>query len=267
MKMGMTTLVVAVDLCQQIHHNRPRRRRRWQHWRVLKVLVVMEDFLACLPNQSSSNGSMDSKDASGDQKLELVILDAHTELEESDRVQDPAIEGNAFAEMIEGFSVTFNHVLRGDKDLDDFVSNIANVFNEAVELKVNFRGLSSSEVETLSPDCIDKVALPDSKVVDKIHLKKYIKTDVSTMSQGFHAMKTEFWGYESDSKLQEIEELKLDLWSLQNALLIQRLAIRCHRHHEWVQGSQGQVHHLPTRLRRKPLEESAGSCVYDYDEM
>ncbi|CAL9218028.1 unnamed protein product [Arabidopsis halleri] len=203
LKMGMTILVVAVNLCQQIHHNRPRRRRRWQHWRGLQVLVVMEDFLemeklACLPYQSSSNGSMDSKDCSADQKSEMVILDAHTKQNchlaeqklqsihqdlknavsrihdfvlllrnEVSTGQDPAIEGNDFAESIEGFSVTFNHVLRGDKDLDDFVSNIANVFNEAMELKVYFRGLSSSEVEILSPDCIDKVALPESKVVDK----------------------------------------------------------------------------------------------------
>ncbi|CAH8254845.1 unnamed protein product [Arabidopsis lyrata] len=171
--MGMTILVVAVNLCQQIHHNRPRRRRRWQHWRGLQVLVVMEDFLemeklACLPNQSSSNGSMDSKDCSADQKSEMVILDAHTKQSPGTKSgQDPAIEGNDFAESIEGFSVTFNHVLRGDKDLDDFVSNIANVFNEAMELKVYFWGLSSSEVEILSPDCIDKVALPESKVVDK----------------------------------------------------------------------------------------------------
>ncbi|EFH70337.1 hypothetical protein ARALYDRAFT_891592 [Arabidopsis lyrata subsp. lyrata] len=189
-EMGMTILVVAVNLCQQIHHNRPRRRRRWQHWRGLQVLVVMEDFLemeklACLPNQSSSNGSMDSKDCSADQKSEMVILDLqsiHQDLKnavsrihdfllllrnEVSTGQDPAIEGNDFAESIEGFSVTFNHVLRGDKDLDDFVSNIANVFNEAMELKVYFWGLSSSEVEILSPDCIDKVALPESKVVDK----------------------------------------------------------------------------------------------------
>lgn len=71
--------------------------------------------------------------------------------------QDPAIEGNDFAESIEGFSITFNHVLRGDRDL-----NIANVFNEAMELKVNFRGLSSSEVENLSQDCINKVVDKDS---------------------------------------------------------------------------------------------------------
>ncbi|EOA36801.1 hypothetical protein CARUB_v10008255mg [Capsella rubella] len=280
---------------------------------------LMDDFLemeklACLPNQSSSNGSMDSKDFSGDQKSELVILDGHTELEESDRGspaavmefksrlskviesvstdvdlqkiaadikcilqdvnacmdqekpsevqvhpeevsdlcpeqslvedchlaeqklqsihhdlknavsrihdfvlllrnevkigQDTAIEGNDFVELIEGFSVTFNHVLCGDKNLDDFVLNLANVFNEAMELKVNFRGLASSEVETLSQDCIDKVALPESKVVDKDSSQEIYQNGCVHNEPGVPCDENRVSGYESDSKLQEIEELK-----------------------------------------------------------
>ncbi|XP_019095244.1 PREDICTED: filament-like plant protein 6 isoform X2 [Camelina sativa] len=282
---------------------------------------LMDDFLemeklACLPNQPSSNGSMDSKDCSGDQKSELVILDAHTELEESDRGspaavmefrsrlskviesvstdadlqkivadinfilkdvnacmdqekpsevqvhpeevsdlcpeqnlvedchlaeqklqsiihqdlkiavsrihdfvlllrnevraghQDTAIEGNDFVELIEGFSVTFNHVLSGDKTLDDFVSNLANVFNEAMELKVNFRGRASSEVETLSPDCIDKVALPESKVVDKDSSQEIYQNGCVHNEPGVPCDENRVLGYETDSKLQEIEELK-----------------------------------------------------------
>ncbi|XP_010461588.1 PREDICTED: filament-like plant protein 6 isoform X2 [Camelina sativa] len=282
---------------------------------------LMDDFLemeklACLPNQPSSNGSMDSKDCSVDQKPEQVTLDAHTELEESDRGspaavmefrsrlskviesvstdadlqkivadincilqdvnacmdqekpsevqvhpeevsdlcpeqnlvedchlaeqklqsiihqdlkiavsrihdfvlllrnevraghQDTAIEGNDFVELIEGFSVTFNHVLSGDKTLDDFVSNLANVLNEAMELKVNFRGLASSEVETLSPDCIDIVALPESKVVDKDSSQEIYQNGCVHNEPGVPCDENRVLGYETDSKLQEIEELK-----------------------------------------------------------
>ncbi|CAE5959592.1 unnamed protein product [Arabidopsis arenosa] len=280
---------------------------------------LMDDFLemeklACLPNQSSSNGSMDSKDGSGDQKSKVVILEAHTELEESNRGspgevmefrsrllkvlesvstdtdlqkivgdikcilqdvnacmdqekpsevqvhpeevsdlcaeqnlvedchlaeqklqsvhqdlknavsriydfvlllrnevragQDTAIEGNDFVELIQGFSVTFNQVLSGDKKLDDFVSELANVFNEAMELKVNFRGLASSEVETLSPDCIDKVALPESKVVDKDSSQEIYENGCVHNEPGVPCDENRVLGYESDSRLQEIEELK-----------------------------------------------------------
>jgi len=279
---------------------------------------LMDDFLemeklACLPNLSSSNGSIDSKDGSGDQKSEMVILDAHTDLEDSDRGspavmkfrsrlskvlesvspdadiqkivgdikcilqdvnacmdqekpsevhvhpeevsdlcpeqnlvedchlaeqklqsihqdlknavsrihdfvlllrnevkagQDTSIEGNDFVELIEGFSVTFNHVLSGDKSLDDFVSNLANVFNEAMERKVSFRGLASSEVETLSPDCIDKVALPESKVVDKDSSQEIYQNGCVHNEPGVPCDENRVSGYESDSKLQEIEELR-----------------------------------------------------------
>ncbi|ESQ30793.1 hypothetical protein EUTSA_v100112021mg, partial [Eutrema salsugineum] len=279
---------------------------------------LMDDFLemeklACLPNQSSGNGSMDSKECSGDQKSELVSVEAHTKLEESDKSspaemefrsrlskilesvsadsdlrkivgdikcilhdvngcldqdkpsdvqvhpeeeaalcpeqnsledchlekqklqgvnqdlknavsrihefvlllrkelsasQDTAIEGNDFVELIEGFSITFDHVLSGEKNLDSFVSDLANVFNEAMELKVNFRGLASSEVENVSPDCIDKVALPESKAVDKDPSKEIYQNGCVHNEAEVPCDENRVLEYESDSKLQEIEELK-----------------------------------------------------------
>lgn len=271
---------------------------------------LMEDFLemeklACVPNQSSRNGSMDSKDSSNDQKSELVNPEAYTELEEAERSspavmefrsrlskvfesasadadlrkivkdikcilqdvndcmdqdkpfdvqvhpeeipledchlskeklqsvhkdltsavsrihdfvlllgkevregQDTSVEGNDFVELIEGFSITFNHVISGDKNLDDFVSNLANVFKEAMELKVNIRGLTCSEVEILSPDCIDKVALPESKVVDKDSSKEIYQNGCVHNEPGIPCDENRVSEYESDSRLQEIEELK-----------------------------------------------------------
>ncbi|CAH2035960.1 unnamed protein product [Thlaspi arvense] len=272
---------------------------------------LMDDFLemeklACLPNQSSRNGSMDSKDSSGDdQKSELVNPEA---LEDSDR-STPAVmafrsrlskvlesvsadadlgkivedikcilqdvnacmdqdkpsdvkvhpevetelspeqnsledchleeqklqsnhqdlknavsrihdfvlllrkevsagEENGFVELIDGFSITFNHVLSGEKNLDGFVSDLANVFNEAMELKVTFKGLASSEVEVLSPDCIDKVALPESKAVDKDSSKEVYQNGCSHNEPEVPCDGNRVLEYESDSKLQEIEELK-----------------------------------------------------------
>ncbi|KAL1214147.1 Filament-like plant protein 6 [Cardamine amara subsp. amara] len=262
---------------------------------------LMDDFLemeklACLPNQSNGNGTID-------QKSELVVLEAHSELEESDRGspavmefrsrlskvlesvstgadlqkivgdikcilqdvnacmdqdkpsevqihpeekadcdlaeqklqsiqpdlknavsrihdfvlllrnevkagQETDIEGNDFVELIKGFSITFNHVLSGDKNMDDFVLDLANVFNEAMELKITFRNLVSSEVETLSPDCVDKVALPESKVLDKDSSKEIYQNGCVHNEPETPCEENRVLEYESDSKLQEIEELK-----------------------------------------------------------
>ncbi|KAG2305154.1 hypothetical protein Bca52824_033805 [Brassica carinata] len=249
---------------------------------VSSQVELMDDFLemeklACLPNQSSGNGSMDSKDGSGDQKSELVSVEANTEVMEfrtrlskvlesvssdadlgkivedvkcilqdvnvcmdqdkpSDvqsihqdlktavsRIhefvlllikevrtgEDSVIEGNDFVELINGFSITFDHVLSGEKNLDDFVSDLANVFNNAMELKVTFRSLASSEVEIVSPDCIDKVALPESKAVDKDSSKEIYQNGCSHNEPEAPCDGNRDLMYdESNSKSQEIEELK-----------------------------------------------------------
>ncbi|KAJ4917444.1 Filament-like plant protein 6 [Raphanus sativus] len=267
---------------------------------VSSQVELMDDFLemekfACLPNQSTGNGSIDSKDSSNDQKSELVSVEANTDRgnlavmeliarlskvlesvsadadlemvvedvkcilqdvnvfidqEKTYDVQvhppeavadlcpaeaelhsvhqdlktdvsrihefvlllrkdvrtseDTVIELNDLVELINGFSITFEHVLIGDKNLDDFVSDLANVFNEAMELKVTFRGLSSFEVEIVSPDCIDKVALPESKAVDKDSSKEIYQNGRSKAP----CDENKDMRYESDSKSQEIEELK-----------------------------------------------------------
>ncbi|KAL0853821.1 hypothetical protein Bca101_058973 [Brassica carinata] len=264
---------------------------------------LMDDFLemeklACLPNQSSGNVSMDSKDCSGDQKSELVNVEGNTEPEDLDRGspavmefksrlsevlesvstdadlgkivenvksilqdvnacmdqekpsdvqdhpeeeaeqklqsvhndlknavssihefvlllrkevragEDTVIEGNDFLELIDGFSITYNHVLSGHQNLDDFVSDLANVFNEAMELKVTFKGLASSEVEVLSPDCIDKVALPESKSVDKDSSKEIYQNGGVHNEPEVPCNENRVLRYESESTLEEIEELK-----------------------------------------------------------
>ncbi|KAF8045695.1 hypothetical protein N665_4537s0001 [Sinapis alba] len=249
---------------------------------VSSQVELMDDFLemeklACLPNQSSGNGSMDSKDSSGDQKSELVNVDRgspavvefrtrlskvlesvssdadlgkivedvkcilqdvnvcmdqdkpsdvqgiHQDLKTAvSRIHefvlllrkevrtsgDTVIEGNDLVELINGFSITVDHVLSGEKKLDDFVSDLANVFNEAIELKVTFRDLASSEVETVSPDCIDKVALPESKAVDKDSSKEIYQNGCSHNEPEPPCDENRDLGYDTNSKLQEIEELK-----------------------------------------------------------
>ncbi|CAN8288570.1 unnamed protein product [Cochlearia groenlandica] len=113
--------------------------------------------------------------------------------------QDASMEGsNGLVEEIDGFSITSDNVLTGDKNLEVFISDLAKVLDEAMELKVSFVGLaSSSEVETPSPDCVDKV------VVDKDSSKEIYQN--GRVHSEPPCDENRVSGYES-----EIEELKSD---------------------------------------------------------
>ncbi|KAG2303348.1 hypothetical protein Bca4012_062113 [Brassica carinata] len=71
---------------------------------------------------------------------------------------------DTFSQKVQEFSVTYEGVLSKEKTLVDFLSDLSRVLVEASELKINVLGYNNaSEVEIHSPDCIDKVALPENK--------------------------------------------------------------------------------------------------------
>ncbi|XP_068308673.1 filament-like plant protein 4 [Pyrus communis] len=82
-------------------------------------------------------------------------------------VHDTVPDGNGFNQKIEGFSGTFSKVIHGNLSLGEFVLGLSHVLSNATELKFNVLGFKGVESETNSPDCIDKVALPENKVVEK----------------------------------------------------------------------------------------------------
>ncbi|KAE8723610.1 Detected protein of unknown function [Hibiscus syriacus] len=65
---------------------------------------------------------------------------------------------------IDEFLVTYDKVFCSKVCLDDFVFDLSAVLAEANELRFNVLGYEGNEVEISSPDCIDKVALPENKV-------------------------------------------------------------------------------------------------------
>lgn len=82
-------------------------------------------------------------------------------------VHDTSTEGNGFSQRIEEFSVTFNKVIHSNLHLNDFVLDLSCVLAKASELRFSVLGFKGNETETNSPDCIDKVVLPENKVVQK----------------------------------------------------------------------------------------------------
>ncbi|KAJ9186471.1 hypothetical protein P3X46_002041 [Hevea brasiliensis] len=87
--------------------------------------------------------------------------------QEAMAVHDTSSDGDGLSQKIEEFLVTFNKVLNGNTSLVDFVCDLARVLAKASELRFNVLGFKGSEGEINSPDCIDKVALPVDKVLQR----------------------------------------------------------------------------------------------------
>ncbi|KAK9269899.1 hypothetical protein L1049_025472 [Liquidambar formosana] len=82
-------------------------------------------------------------------------------------VQNLSPDGSGLNEKIEEFSATFNKVLYSNINLVDFVLSLSHVMSKASELSFNVLGYKANEAESYSSDCIDKVALPENKVVQE----------------------------------------------------------------------------------------------------
>lgn len=86
---------------------------------------------------------------------------------EAPAVQNPSPDGHGLSENFEDFSATLNKALCGNISLVEFVLDLSHVLSKASELSFNSLGYKATAAESISSDCIDKVALPESKVVQK----------------------------------------------------------------------------------------------------
>ncbi|KAL4283991.1 hypothetical protein GQ457_16G013210 [Hibiscus cannabinus] len=84
--------------------------------------------------------------------------------DEARAIDDISFDGNGLSHKIGEFSVTYNKALCSNISLDDFVFNLSSVLAKASELRFNVIGYKGNELGINSPDCIDKVALPENKV-------------------------------------------------------------------------------------------------------
>ncbi|GAB4839106.1 hypothetical protein Ancab_028634 [Ancistrocladus abbreviatus] len=72
---------------------------------------------------------------------------------------------DGLSHKIEQFLTSFNKVLSNETSLADFVLSLSHVMDKATKLSFNFLGYKGNEAEASSPDCIDKVALPENKTL------------------------------------------------------------------------------------------------------
>uniref|UniRef100_A0A2N9EDR9 Filament-like plant protein 4 n=1 Tax=Fagus sylvatica TaxID=28930 RepID=A0A2N9EDR9_FAGSY len=87
--------------------------------------------------------------------------------EEAMGVHDTSPDGCGLNKKIEEFSITVNRVMYSNTNLVDLVLDLSHVLAKASELRFNVLGYKNTDAEFNSPDCIDKVALPENKVVPK----------------------------------------------------------------------------------------------------
>ncbi|KAK4794039.1 hypothetical protein SAY86_012033 [Trapa natans] len=70
---------------------------------------------------------------------------------------------DSLSQQIEEFSVTYHRVVCGSTDVFAFIRLLSHVLIKASQLKFNILGYKCAEMEIHSPDCIDKVVLPENK--------------------------------------------------------------------------------------------------------
>ncbi|CAO2833861.1 unnamed protein product [Amaranthus hypochondriacus] len=82
---------------------------------------------------------------------------------ESRAVQPVSDDKDALAHKVEEFSTIFNRVMCNEISLEDFVFALSDVMVKASKLSFGVLSYKGNEAEANSPDCIDKIALPENK--------------------------------------------------------------------------------------------------------
>ncbi|RDX84159.1 Filament-like plant protein 4, partial [Mucuna pruriens] len=156
--------------------------------------------------------------------LEAAISQIHDFVlflaKEAMAAHDISSDGDGIRQKAEEFSVTFNKITCNEASLLQFVLDLSNVLAKASEFRFNILGYKGTEAETSSPDCIDKIALPENKLVqDNSSGERYQNghshilnpcSDPEVPDDGNLAS-----GYESNAtsqkfSMEDFEELKLE---------------------------------------------------------
>ncbi|KAI3460383.1 hypothetical protein Pfo_017046 [Paulownia fortunei] len=117
------------------------------------------------------------------------------------------------------FSAKYTEAINSEINLVDFVLDLSYVLSKATALHYNVLGFKSSEVETSSSDCIDKIALPENKVVADSSGERYPNgcshfsdsaSDPDVPSDGHLVPTSESTATSWKCSLEEFEQLKMD---------------------------------------------------------
>ncbi|GFY86230.1 filament-like protein [Actinidia rufa] len=88
-------------------------------------------------------------------------------------VQSSSPDGDELSQKVQELSATFDQVIHSKLSLLDFVLDLSHFLHKAGELHFNILGFKNSGSETNGSDCIDKVALPENKVIQDTSRQRY----------------------------------------------------------------------------------------------
>ncbi|KAL1351706.1 hypothetical protein HN51_015591 [Arachis hypogaea] len=146
--------------------------------------VISEDVK---PSETPCEKQHNHEDAGSSTQKELISSEQPTEYEqissdleaafsqihdfvlllgrEATTVHEISSDEDGISRKLEEFSATFNKVTSNKATLPQFVLDLSYVLAKASEFRINILGYKGTEAETNSPDCIDKIALPENKLV------------------------------------------------------------------------------------------------------
>lgn len=131
------------------------------------LAVGVKDATGCSDATSDHQVSSKNLDAK-DQELAAAISRIYDFVlvlgKEAKSVLGASTEENGLIQKLEEFSVAFKEIAGSKINLNDFVLCLSGILGKAGELRFRFVGYEINDAETSSPDCIDKVALPENKV-------------------------------------------------------------------------------------------------------
>ncbi|XP_020203771.1 filament-like plant protein 4 isoform X2 [Cajanus cajan] len=156
--------------------------------------------------------------------LEAAISQIHDFVlfltKEAMTAHDISSDGDGISQKMEELSVTFNKVTSNEASLLQFVVDLSNVLAKASEFRFNILGYKGTEAESNSPDCIDKIALPENKLVqDDSSGERYQNghshilnpcSDPEVPDDGNLASGYETNGTSQKFSMEDFEELKLE---------------------------------------------------------
>ncbi|CAM8942253.1 unnamed protein product [Rhodiola kirilowii] len=83
----------------------------------------------------------------------------------AEAVQDPSPGGDGLVEQVKEFLDKFSSPLNEKASVVDFIADLSHILHRANKLRLSFLDFKENDAETDGSDCVDKVALPEHKVV------------------------------------------------------------------------------------------------------
>ncbi|XP_017242663.1 filament-like plant protein 4 isoform X1 [Daucus carota subsp. sativus] len=103
--------------------------------------------------------------------VRIAVTDIHEFVmllgKEAKVIQDSPPDEDGLSRKLEELSFAFNDVLNSEVSVIDYVLCLSEVFRKANKLRFSVLGYNDIDTENSSSDCIDKIALPENKTIQK----------------------------------------------------------------------------------------------------